>query len=579
VANAGPTTTREEQFARARRTHFDVIVIGGGITGACAAWEASARGLSVLLLERGDFGGATSANSLKILHGGIRYLQHLDLARLRESNRERRAFLRMAPHLTRSQAFVVPTYGHGLQGKALFRGAFAALRLLTPDRNAGIVDPGRRIPGGSLLAAEDVTRKFPTIEAAGLTGAAVFHDGLMLNPPRLVFEIVGTARDAGACVLNYCNVVRICADSRDRSVDRVEAVCEISGQTFEFSTRSVINAAGPYAPWIETEEEPAAHRPRFSRDMAIVVDRLWDHDAALAAQTRYRDPDAILARGNRHLFMVPWRRYTLIGVHSRVYDEHPDALEVTDREIRDFLDEVNEAHPGFDLDPGRVRAVNAGLLPFGDNAAGAEHLSFGKRSLVRHHGAGGGMRGMVTAIAVRYTMGRATGREAVDLVERLLRGKVTGTDLDRRGIRGAGQPLRSALLQEIALDRAFSHLGADHVETIATCFGSDRARLRDVIAEDASMAEPIANTATIRGQVLLAARSEMATCLADIVLRRTDIGTGECPSDEILAECAGIAARELGWSPARVEREIAAVASGYPFYSSRLPERQLSAAS
>ena len=125
---------------------FDVLVVGGGITGAIAAWDAAQRGLSVALLERADFGGATSAESLKVVHGGVRYLQHLDIVRVRESSRERRALLRMAPHLVHPMPFVVPTYGHAMRGPEILGAAFLILNSLTADRNRGLTDPSRKVP-------------------------------------------------------------------------------------------------------------------------------------------------------------------------------------------------------------------------------------------------------------------------------------------------------------------------------------------------------------------------------------------------------------------------------------------------
>src|SRR6266508_4849390 len=131
-------------------SEFDVAIIGGGICGAAAAWDAAQRGLSVALLERDDFGQATSANSLKVVHGGIRYLQHLDLARVRESSRERSALLRIAPHLVHPMPVLVPTFGHGLRGAEALGAAFALLNGLTADRNRGVTDPDRQIPRARL---------------------------------------------------------------------------------------------------------------------------------------------------------------------------------------------------------------------------------------------------------------------------------------------------------------------------------------------------------------------------------------------------------------------------------------------
>jgi glycerol-3-phosphate dehydrogenase len=125
---------------------FDVVIIGGGMFGVCAAWEAAQRGLSAALIERGDFCQATSANHFKMVHGGIRYLQHLDINRIRESSRERAAFLRTSPHLVQPLPIVIPTYGHGMKGKEVLGAGMFLYDVLTADRNRGIPDPLRRIP-------------------------------------------------------------------------------------------------------------------------------------------------------------------------------------------------------------------------------------------------------------------------------------------------------------------------------------------------------------------------------------------------------------------------------------------------
>jgi glycerol-3-phosphate dehydrogenase len=391
---------------------------------------------------------------------------------------------------------------------------------------------------------------------------------MLLNPPRLIFEIVQTAKDAGAHVVNYCNVTRIEIDDQRNTVNAVLAEDVVSGDTYEFRARSVINAAGPYAHCLEgTAKEPAPHTP-FSRDMAFVIDRVCDDSAALAVQTRYRDPDAILTRGNRHIFMVPWRDYTLIGVNSRVFEEHPDSLGITETEISGFIDEINEAYPSLELSRQDVRTVNAGLLPFGDNEAGAKNLSFGKRSLVRDHGADGGPRGLVSAISVRWTMGRATAESAVDCIQRILHGRASECLTSTLRVRGFPSTGKEVLREEIRNDEDIGKLPEAHIDNLAMNYGSNWKQLKRVALDDPGLVQPVSGTSTLRGQILIAARDEMVTCLADIVLRRTDIGSGEQPSDDALAECARIAGKELGWSDARMQQEMDSVKNLYPFYRS-----------
>jgi glycerol-3-phosphate dehydrogenase len=301
--------------------NFDLLVIGGGITGACAALDAAQRGLSVALVEQGDFAGATSAQSLKMIHGGIRYLQHLDLVRLRESCRERMMFLRAAPHLTRPLPIVVPTFGHGMQGKFVFRVALFLNHILTIDRNNGIGDSKRQIPAGHMMSRKQVMDDYPYVDTKALTGAACFYDGQILNDVKSLVSENG--RVVGA------------------SIDDV-----VSGETISLRAKAVVNATGPFAQSLVGSASSAtpANVP-LSRDMAFVVKRSISEKTAIGVQTKFKDPDALLSRGNRHLFLAPWRGYTLVGVNSRVFPEDPYSLDVTEKEIATFIESHTDSEP------------------------------------------------------------------------------------------------------------------------------------------------------------------------------------------------------------------------------------------
>ena len=196
----------QRDLATLARDEHDLLVVGGGMFGAAAALDAAQRGLKVALLERGDFCGATSAHSFKMIHGGIRYLQHADVSRIRQSARARSAFLRVAPHLTQPLPIVVPTYGWGMKSRPALGAAMAAYDLLTLDRNRGIADPARRIPRGRSWGRDEVLRRYPGIAQDGLTGAGVFCDGQMYNAPRLVLAFVQSAAAAGAMCANHVEV-------------------------------------------------------------------------------------------------------------------------------------------------------------------------------------------------------------------------------------------------------------------------------------------------------------------------------------------------------------------------------------
>src|SRR5215467_5640061 len=198
---------------------FDLVVVGGGVFGACAAWDATLRGLSVALVERMDFCSGSSANSFKVIHGGIRYLQHADLPRLRSSCHERTAWIRIAPHLVSPLPIVIPTYGSGREGKAFLGAGMLLYDFLTADRNLGVRDAARKVPMSQFMGRKEVEELFPGIRADSLTGGAVFCDGQMYNPPRLALAFVRSAVDAGAVAVNYAEATRLV-----RSGNQVKAV-------------------------------------------------------------------------------------------------------------------------------------------------------------------------------------------------------------------------------------------------------------------------------------------------------------------------------------------------------------------
>ncbi len=537
---------------------FDLLVIGGGIFGACAAWDATLRGLSVALVERTDFAAGVSANSYKFVHGGIRYLQHADLWRLRHSCAERSAFLRIAPHLVHPVPVVVPTYARPRQGKALLGAGMLVYDALTLDRNRGIVDPARRIPLTRFLDRDRVIELFPGIRAQDLTGAAMFWDGQMYNPTRLVLAFVRSAHENGAIVVNYAGVEDF--NLSDTAVESVRVRDHLSGDTADVRARAVLNAAGPWVPRMLAgiDRDRRALSGTYSRDACFVVRRKFQHDYAVALQGRTRDPDAVLSRAARHVFLTPWRQYTLCGVWHRVWTDDPDEVRVTPEEVAGFVSEVNEAMPGLGLDVSDVTMWNAGLVPFGDNDEDAVHLRYGKRSHLIDHGEAHGLENLISLIGVRYTMARADASRAIDLVCAKL-------DQDLGPSRTAAVPVYGGSFERFdalvdAVGRTLGpQAGRDAAAALAHNYGSEYRRVLAVGDEAGVGRGCLPGSTTFRAEIVHAIRDEMAVRLADIVFRRTDLATGGHPGPAALQEAAALASRELGWDDARRRGEIAEV--------------------
>jgi glycerol-3-phosphate dehydrogenase len=542
---------------------FDVVVVGGGITGATAAWDAAQRGLSVALLERGDFGGATSAESLKVVHGGVRYLQHLDFVRVRESSRERRALLRIAPHLVQPMPFVVPTYGHGMRGPEILGAALVLLNALTADRNRGLTDPSRQVPAAGIVSRARVLEWFPDLNKEGLTGAGVFFDGQIFNPPRLVWAMVRTAARAGAAVANYCDVSALLLQGGRVVGVRVED--RLGGETFEVRARTVINAAGPYAEALLVRSGVRAARSvPFSRDMALVLKRRLLDGRALALQTRYRDPSAVLTRGARHLFLVPWRGKTLVGVNSLIWRDEPDSLRVTEAEVSDFVAEIAEADPKLGLTMADVALVLAGLLPVETADVEGGDVSFGKRPLVVDNARTDGIQGLVSAIANRYTVAREVAERAVDLVYHKLGREMRACRTAVTRIHGADFFRFTELVHEVA-EALPQSIDRSMAERLARDHGSAYGEVLRLAQERPELGVTIGGSDILRAEVVHAARSEMVCKLSDAVFGRTGVATAGDPGGAELEECADLVAAQLGWDSARRETELREVRDRIPF--------------
>lgn len=528
---------------------FDLLVIGGGIFGAAAALDAAQRGLDVALVERGDFGGATSAHSYKMIHGGIRYLQHADIKRIRQSAAARSGFLRTAPHLCHPLPIVVPTYGSfGMKSKPVLWAGIRAYDAITADRNRGIADPTRHIPNGWFLSREEVVHRYPGVEREGLTGAGVFCDGQMYNPTRLVLAHARSAAELGACVANYAEAVDVIREGNRV----VGAVVEdhLSADRIEVRAKIVLNAAGPYAEHFLQRALGHGLKPKnpFSRDAYFIVPRpLIEGNHAITLPSRTNDPDAKFSRGGRHLFMVPWRGVTLVGVWHKVFDNHPDTYEITDPELESWIAEVNLAYPQAALTLDDVALGSAGLVPFGDNPGDAENLKFAHRSRIVDHGKTDNLEGLLTLLGVRYTTGP---NEAAKLIGNILQ------RLGRKAVKSklAWSPVHGGEITnfaELASEIENAGLDKEAAQALAHNHGS---AWRDVLPNGATPVT-LPNSSVLESEIAHALHSEMAQNLGDIVFRRTDLLTNGIVPENALERVVSIASKEAGWSAERANQE------------------------
>ncbi len=541
----------------ANRT-FDLVVIGGGIYGACVAWDAALRGLSVALLEQGDFGQATSANSHRIVHGGLRYLQSGDLLRLREAVRERRRLLLIAPHFVRPLPFVLPVYRGSLRGRAVMAAALAVNDLLSCDRNRGVSDAARRIPRGHILSAEDCLRLAPGLAREGLTGGALWHDGQISNSERLTLAVVRAAAEAGAAVANY---VRVTGLLRSGSrVDGVHAADQTDGRTFTVRARLSVGAVGPWTQQLWSAMHGAVGRQplRWLKSMVLVTRPLPAHTVALGLPVRRRH-SAVPGL----LFATPWRGRTIVGTATVPYDGEPGSCTVSEAEIRDLLDDVNAAYPGAALLRRDVLGSYAGLIPAGSGGGAAL-----QHARIFDHARLHGLEGVISVLGVKYTTAQDVARKTVDLVCAKL-GRSVGSPRRETPIWGGEMEVFERFLTGAVRERLWE-LEEPVIRHLVGTYGTGYTEVLNVVRDNLAWAEPLPGCEPIlKAEVIHAVRHEMALTLADVIHRRTELGLFGTVEPATLRVCAELMASELGWDESRMARELSTVRACEPVPAGR----------
>jgi glycerol-3-phosphate dehydrogenase len=468
---------------------FDLLVIGGGIVGAGIANEAAQAGLAVALVDRGDFGAATSSASSKLIHGGLRYLRLGDVKLVREAHRERRALLKtVAPHLVRRLPFLFPLYRDGPYRPTTLRLGLALYSGLAGDRLGGLLPPARAL------------QSVPDLRLDGLRGCGVYIDSFT-HDGRLCLANVRATSAAGGVVANYGEVVALRqvagrvrgAEVRDR----------LSGDTLSVEARAVVNATGPWINGLRAFEDPAAPPlARLSKGVHLLLDLDRPWSAALTIPH-----DAI-----RVTFAYPWQGMLLLGTTDTLYEGDPSDVAVEPADVTRILDEASVGVEREVLDPGRVRASFVGLrvLP----GVSGETLT-ARRETQYVLGRGG----MLTVAGGKLTTYRRIALHALDR----LRPELGGMRFDP-----APRPLPGARGLDDAgarIARRFPELDPATRSHVLHLYGSLAEEMLAPALLEPSLLEPIHPDAPdVLAQIEYAGRHEWAVSAEDVVWRRTTLG-------------------------------------------------------
>jgi glycerol-3-phosphate dehydrogenase len=564
---------RSQALAALSQDEFDVVVVGGGITGAGVALDAASRGYSVALLERADFASGTSSRSSKLVHGGLRYLQNFDLGLVREALLERRLLVQLAPHLVRPLPLVVPAFegahpdrlvGVGLNLYDVMSVDRDRLRSRRGKRGRGERAPAAEVPvaqgDGSeswsparhrMISGEEVLELLPALAPREPTSGYLFYD-CQTDDVRLVLTVLGEAERFGAVCANRLDVTGLL--ERDGHAEGVEVRDLESGESFQVRAANVVNATGVWADQLrpqELHEEAELPRIRPSRGTHITIRH---SDLPLVGGA------IVPAGGGRSIFALPWLGHTLVGTTDNDYEGTLDHIRPSTDDVDYLLDAVNTFF-ATELGPGELTGAFAGVRPLISTGDPKKSVDISRKAELYETSSG-----MITITGGKLTTWRRMAKMAVDrLVER-----------DARDA-----PCRT---QEIPLGQSISAQDLPRVEgvpeasyqALASRYGHAAHDVLALAAERGELAQPIVSgLPDLLAEVTLAARHEQARSIGDVLLRRTRLGLLAARElTAVVVEGAGdrasagdrvpapvrlvgdVIARELQWGPERLLAEL-----------------------
>ncbi len=543
---------------RLENDEYDLLVIGAGIYGVFIAWDAALRGLRTALIDRDDIGGGTSANSLKIIHSGLRALSRGRLSQAYLMEQELQIWMHIAPHFIQPLPILMPFTGLNWFHRSKNRigmGIFNLLRLVVANNKQGT----DRLPFTDFLSSEDCLSLAPQIADAAQAGGTIWYDAQVQNTERLTLSVAKAAVQAGAAVVNYCEAIRPCIDGRQ--IVGVEARDRLTGDEININAKMVVNAAGPWLNKFLSSRIRAEEKPLFRPSLAfnLVTKQIMPELAyAFPSKLRFQNGQAHPRSQSRMLLCVPWRGHSLIGTEHLPIENGVTQPMVNEEMVVDFIDEVNGAFPSASLHLNDIFSVQSGLLPVENNENDTINLVLD--SQVVDHQERHSIGGLLSVIGVKYSLARHTAELAVNQVMRKL-GKGAKTCQTRNTVLPGGY-LGGGEFNQVSTEKKV--LDKSTMQRYHQIYGTETDQLIAYLDEYPFWGSPLHDDAPVTyAEVIHAARAEMALHLDDVVLRRIESGYPTRLKRDVLDRMADLMAKELGWSSTHRQREIESIFSAY----------------
>jgi glycerol-3-phosphate dehydrogenase len=526
VRDAGQLTS-----ASSARPDYDLIVIGGGINGAGIARDAAMRGLRTCLVEQGDICNGTTRWSSRLIHGGLRYLEHAELGLVYESLHERETLLRIAAHLVRPLKLLIPIYQRSRRGRVIVACGMWLYDLLSFRKT---------LPWHSMLNAAQAREAVPHLGADGLVGAATYYDAQVVFAERLVVENIIAAQESGAAIRTYSRVDRIL--TLKNAVSGIRYTDMRTEEQHEISASVVVNAAGPWVDRVLHGIEPPLRKFMGGTKGTHIVVPEFPGATGAACYLEARSD-------GRPYFVLPWNGMLLIGTTDIRFGGNPSNAHADKREIQYLLDETNRFFPEAHLTRADIHYCYTGVRPLPRRRTKSEG-DITRRHVVKHHRKVA--LGLYSVIGGKLTTYRNLAEEVTDRIfRRLHRSKVQCATADR-ALPGATRDLQTVDLELSHCDA----IDADSRRHLLSVYGCRASLVKALVDRKPALGAAICpHSHAIGAEIVFAVASEMATTLGDILLRRTMIGLSPDQGRAALPAAIRIAREDLEWSDERLDLE------------------------
>src|ERR1041384_2326807 len=525
---------RRELLNKIEREPFDAIIIGAGINGAGIARDAALRGLRVLLLDKGDIASGTTAWSTRLIHGGLRYLEHGELSLVRESLRERERLLHIAPHLVRPLPLLIPLYRDARRAPLVVRIGLFIYDLLSCDKS---------LAAHRTLTRAEALQRAPGLAAETLRGAALYYDAQVEYAERLALENALDAVGHGASLLTYARVTRI--NEAQGRVCGVEFDDLLAGDSYRARAGVVVNAAGPWVDEIAAVASPASPR--------MIGGTKGSHIVVAPFASAPHDALYVEAQADaRPFFIIPWHELYLIGTTDVRYAGDLDKVVPDESEIAYLLNETNRVLPAAKLTRADVLYAYAGVRPLAYQTKDKTD-SITRRHFIHDHAPQ--LAGFISIVGGKLTTYRELARQAVNLIYKKLQRTSPACVTAERALPGAAGPDFKTFSARF---KAESDLPVAVSERLLRIYGMRAVEVLRLAEGDAELRAPFsAESNALGAEVVFAFRAELAVTLSDCLLRRTMVGLNRALGLDAVERAAQLAQEYLDWDEGRAAREVA----------------------